>query len=173
MPRETAPAAASYLLFVPVGMALRLARGARIALFVVLVAAIGIQFIRPSRANPPVDPAHSLLPMAPADVRAILDRSCRDCHSNQTRWPMYSQIAPMSWLVAAHVRDGRDRFNYSEWTSYDSDDQDKLLGGVCSLTRRNRMPLPSYLLIHRSAKLSAADVATLCAWSDKMRDTLQ
>jgi hypothetical protein len=161
------------LLIVPDGMALRLAAWARTGLLVVLVAVIGIQFIRPNRDNPPVNTAHSLLPTVPADVRAVLDRSCRDCHSNETRWPLYSQIAPMSWLVAGHVRDGRDRFNYSEWTTYDSDDQDKLLGGVCSLTKRGRMPLPSYLLIHRSARLSQADVATLCAWSDKMRDTLQ
>ena len=154
-------------------MALRLAAWARTALLVLLVAVIGIQFIRPHRDNPPVNPAHSLLPLAPADVRAVLERSCRDCHSNETRWPLYSQVAPMSWLVAGHVRDGRDRFNYSEWTTYDSDDQDKLLGGVCSLTKRGRMPLPSYLLIHRSARLSPGDVATLCSWSDKMRDTLQ
>lgn len=154
-------------------MAFRLAGRARAALFIVLVAVLGIQFIRPSHANPPVDAAHSLLPKAPADVRAILDRSCRDCHSNETRWPLYSQVAPMSWLVASHVHEGRDRFNYSEWTAYDSDEQDKLLGGLCSLTKRARMPLPSYLLIHRDAKLSPADVTTLCAWSEKMRDTLQ
>jgi hypothetical protein len=79
----------------------------------------------------------------------------------------------MSWLVANHVRGGRDRFNYSEWTTYDSDEQDKLLGGMCSLTKRGRMPLPSYLLIHRGAALSPADVTAICAWSEKMRDTLQ
>jgi len=154
-------------------MAFRLAGRARAALLIVLAAVIGIQFIRPSHANPPVDPARSLLPKAPADVRTILDRSCRDCHSNETRWPLYSQVAPMSWLVASHVRDGRDRFNYSEWGTYDSDEQDKLLGGLCSLPKRGRMPLPSYLWIHRDAGVSAADVATLCAWSEKMRDTLQ
>ena len=53
------------------------------------------------------------------------------------------------------------------------DDQDKLLGSICALTKKRRMPLSSYLLIHRDAKLSAADVAALCAWSDKLRDELQ
>jgi heme-binding protein len=131
------------------------------------------QFIRPDHTNPPVNAAHSLLTKAPADVRGILDRSCRDCHSNETRWPLYSQVAPMSWLVAGHVRDGRERFNYSEWTRYDSDEQDKLLGGVCSLAKRGRMPLGSYLLIHRAARLSSVDVTALCAWSEKTRDSLQ
>jgi hypothetical protein len=154
-------------------MPVRVARAVRLAALAFVVAFVAIQFIRPSHANPPVTPAHSLLPLVPADVRGILERSCRDCHSNETRWPLYSQVAPMSWFVTGHVTDGRDRFNYSEWTAYDSDEQDKLLGGVCSLTRRGRMPLPSYLWIHRSSKLSASDVATLCAWSDKMRDTLQ
>ncbi len=143
----------------------------------VLLALVGValvvQFVRPNRTNPPVNPSHSLLLKAPADVRGILDRSCRDCHSNETRWPLYTEIAPMSWLVAGHVRDGRDRFNYSEWTRYDGDEQDKLLGGICTLPKRGRMPLPSYLLIHRSAKLSAADVSVLCAWSDKTRDAVQ
>jgi hypothetical protein len=154
-------------------MALRIAGWARWALLIVLVAAIGIQLVRPERTNPPVTPAHSLLPKAPADVRAIFTRACRDCHSNETTWPLYSGVAPMSWLVASHVHGGRDRFNYSEWTTYDNDEQDKLLGGMCSLTKRGRMPLPSYLLIHRDATLSPADVAAICAWSEKMRDTLQ
>ena len=151
----------------------RFARWVRWALVVAVVVFVAMQAVRPDRTNPPVTAAHSLLPRVPADVRAILDRSCRDCHSNETRWPLYSQVAPMSWLVAGHVRDGRDRFNYSEWSTYDSDEQDKLLGGMCTLPKRGRMPLPSYLLIHRDAKLAPSDVTTLCAWSEKMRDTLQ
>lgn len=154
-------------------MAFRFARVARWTLIALIVVFLAIQLVRPDHANPPVDQSRALLPHAPADVRAILDRSCRDCHSNETRWPAYSQVAPMSWFVASHVREGRDRFNYSEWTTYDSDEQDKLLGGVCTLAKKGRMPLPSYLLIHRSARLSQADIATLCNWSEKMRDTLQ
>jgi len=110
---------------------------------------------------------------APREVAQIFDRACRDCHSNDTRWPLYSQVAPMSWLVTYDVREGRDHFNYSEWTSVDPDDQDKLLGGVCTLAKKGRMPLWQYLLIHRGAKLSAAEVTTLCTWSEKMRDTIQ
>ena len=154
-------------------MTVSVPRWARRVLVFLGVAALAIQFVRPDHANPPVNAAHSLLPHAPADIRAILDRSCRDCHSNETRWPAYSQVAPMSWMVASHVREGRDRFNYSEWTTFDSDEQDKLLGGMCTLSKRGRMPLPSYLLIHRSARLSPSDVDAICAWSEKMRDTLQ
>jgi len=142
------------------------------ALAVVLILLIGAQFVGANRTNPASKPDASLLKKAPPEVRAILDRSCRDCHSNDTRWPWYSQLAPVSWMLASHVNAGRDRMNYSEWSTYDSDDQDKFLSGMCSLPKKGRMPLPSYLWIHRDAKLSDADVKTLCAWSEKMRDTL-
>jgi hypothetical protein len=148
-------------------------RWVRWTLILFLVAFIGAQFARPDRSNPATPAGSSLLAKAPPAVGAILDRSCRDCHSNDTRWPWYTNVAPMSWLVASHVHEGRDHFNYSLWSAYDEDEQDKYLGGMCSLPKRGRMPLPSYLLVHKGAKLSAADVATLCEWSEKMRDMLQ
>ena len=148
-------------------------RTARRVLTGCLIGFLGLQFVRPDRTNPPASAAASLKAKAPSPVTAILDRSCRDCHSNETRWPWYTNVSPMSWLVANHVHHGRDHFNYSEWATYPSDDQDKFLGAMCDLTRRERMPLPSYLLIHRGAALTPADVMTLCTWSDKMRDTLQ
>lgn len=153
----------------------RLSRRATQVAAVILILLIGAQFVGAGRTNPPSNAGASLLASktTPPDVRAILDRSCRDCHSNDTRWPWYSHVAPISWFLLSHVNGGRERLNYSQWTSYDSDDQDKFLGGMCSLPKKGRMPLPSYLWIHRDAKLSDADVKTLCAWSDKMRDTLQ
>lgn len=151
----------------------KMVRAARWTLVLFLLVFIGAQAYRPDRSNPPSTPGASLESLATPDVAAILDRSCRDCHSNETRWPWYTNVSPTSWLVANHVIEGREHFNYSEWTSIDEDDQDSILGGICSLTQRGRMPLPSYLLIHRDAKLSPEDVATLCAWSEKMRDMLQ
>jgi hypothetical protein len=148
-------------------------RWARAALIVFLVAFIGAQFVRPDRSNPPTPAGGSLMARATPQVAAIIDRSCRDCHTNDTRWPWYTNVTPTNWLVASHVHDGRDHVNFSTWSAYDEDEQDKFLGGICTMTKRGRMPLPSYLLIHRDARLSAADVAALCAWSEKMRDMLQ
>jgi hypothetical protein len=150
--------------------AVRILRRLALILLILLVIA---QFIRPAKTNPPSNPAASLMTKAPREVAQIFDRSCRDCHSNDTRWPLYSQVAPMSWLVAYDVREGRDHFNYSEWTTIDPDDQDKLLGAVCNLTKRGRMPQWQYRLMHRDAKLLPADVTTLCTWSEKLRDTIQ
>ena len=151
----------------------KLARLARWILFVFLVLFIAAQAYRPDRSNPPSVAGASLLAKATPEVAAILNRSCRDCHSNETRWPWYTNVSPASWLVADHVHHGREHFNYSQWTAIDEDEQDKLLGGMCTLTERGRMPMPSYLLLHRDAKLSPADVKALCAWSEKMRDMLQ
>lgn len=148
-------------------------RTVRAGLIVFLVLFIGAQFVRPNRTNPSSPAGASLLTKATPEVAAILDRSCRDCHTNDTRWPWYTNITPMNWLVANHVHQGRENMNLSTWSAYDEDDQDKFLGGICSLARRGRMPLPSYLLIHRDAKLSDADVTALCTWSEKMRDMLQ
>ena len=150
----------------------RLPRYAAIAFVVV---GISSQFIRPARTNPRTDPSATMgaRMSVPTDISAILARGCRDCHSNETRWPWYTNVSPVSWLVANHVHHAREHFNYSEWTSIDEDERDKLLGGVCSLSERGRMPLPSYLLMHRGANLSPAVVRTLCAWSEKMRDMLQ
>ena len=151
----------------------RMARIARWILLLLLVASIAAQALRPDRTNPATVPGASLTVHATPEVAAILDRACRDCHSNETRWPWYTNVAPTSWFVANHVKHGREHFNYSDWTSIDEDDQDQLLGGMCSLAERGRMPLPSYLIVHRDAKLSPADVKTLCAWTEKMRDMLQ
>jgi len=152
-----------------------LASRVRWALAITLVLLIGAQFVPVDRTNPATRPEASLLNQKTTStaVRAILERSCGDCHSNDTRWPWYSRVAPISWFLLNHVNGGRDRLNYSRWTSYESDDQDKFLNGMCTLTRKGRMPVSSYLWIHRDAKLSDADIKTLCAWSDKMRDTLQ
>src|SRR5687768_11620203 len=94
-----------------------------------LLAFIGAQFVRPDRTNPPVAAGASLLTKTPPHITALVDRSCRDCHSSETRWPWYSHVAPMSWLVADHVNHGREHFNYSKWSGYTADDQQKFLDG--------------------------------------------
>jgi hypothetical protein len=136
---------------------------------VLAVAALGIQFVRPPRTNPPTDPSRTLAaraPLAPA-AQAILERACRDCHSHDTRWPWYSNVAPVSWFVIDHVNHGRRHFNYSDWASYDAEEAARLLKNACAFARKRTMPLPSYLRMHGDARLSDADVAALCAWTGR------
>jgi hypothetical protein len=131
------------------------------------------QFVGPKRTNPVSDPSRQLTRKAaiPAHVDAILTRSCRNCHSNETRWPWYSYVAPMSWSVIGHVNEGREHLNFSEW-SHTSEEGADLLDSVCTEVRRNRMPLPSYTWIHRDAVLSEADKKQLCRWTADAADAL-
>jgi hypothetical protein len=132
-----------------------------------LLLLVGIQLIRPERTNPVVDPSRRLTAIhtVPPEVASLLDRGCRDCHSNETRWPWYSNVAPVSWFVIDHVNHGRSHFNYSDWAKYDANQTRELLTNACSLAREREMPLTSYLLMHRGARLSDADIETLCKWT--------
>jgi hypothetical protein len=130
-----------------------------------IVALVGAQAVRLERTNPPVDEARTLARMvdvAPA-AAAVLERACRDCHSNRTEWPWYSKVAPVSWFVIDHVNHGRSHLNFSEWSSYQPDRRRELLEGVCKETRGGAMPLPSYTWIHWNARLSPADIEALCS----------
>jgi hypothetical protein len=142
-------------------------RAVRIILVSGVMALAGIQAIRPARTNPSSNPADALTARVdvPAGVAVILDRSCRDCHSNETSWPWYSHVAPASWLVIDHVNHGRSHFNLSHWGTYDRQRQAELLKNSCELARKGSMPMPSYLLAHREARLSSDDVDTLCTWA--------
>ncbi len=130
---------------------------------------IAAQFWQPDRTNPPVDPAAGIdrHVTVPADVAAILNRSCRDCHTNETRWPSYAYVSPLSWGVASHVWQGRDHLNFSEWGDQDAESMQDLLEAICEEVRDGAMPLPSYTVIHRSARLAPADVTRLCSWTDE------
>jgi hypothetical protein len=126
-----------------------------------------IQLARPARTNPPTDPSRTMMAVAhlTPDVEAILVRGCRDCHSNDTRWPWYSNVAPISWFVIDHVNHGRRHFNYSDWAHYDADQRPKIVKDICELTRKGEMPVTSYLWLHSDARLSDRDVVTLCDWT--------
>jgi Haem-binding domain len=129
------------------------------------------QFVRPDRTNPSIDPARRVDAhlTVPADVQAILDRSCRDCHTNETRWPAYSAVAPVSWYIAHDVHEGREHMNFSEWGGYDRDDAQHKLEELCEEVREGHMPVKPYTWMHPGARLAPADVDRLCKWTDTER----
>jgi hypothetical protein len=139
-----------------------------IALFAV------IQLFPPDRTNPPVDPSLRIQAhvAVPSDITAIFERSCRDCHSNETRWPWYSHVAPASWLLAYDVRHGRDEMNLSEWGGYDAEDASYLLEEACEMVTEGEMPLRPYTWLHPGAKLAAGDVERLCEWTEAARQEM-
>jgi hypothetical protein len=129
------------------------------------------QFVGPAKTNPVSDPSAALeskLHMDPK-VETILERSCADCHSNRTRWPWYTNVAPVSWFVIGHVNDGRRDLNFSEWGNYDKRKQLSRLDQMCDLAKAGVMPLDSYTPLHPGSKLSPGDVKALCAWTQAQR----
>jgi Haem-binding domain len=97
--------------------------------------------------NPPVV---SDAPWPDAASESIARESCYSCHSNETQWPIYSYVAPMSWLVRYDVDRGRDEFNFSDWDPGDADD-------AIEMIEDGDMPLGRYTLIHRDAELDARE----------------
>jgi Haem-binding domain len=139
----------------------------RIAAVVLALSLLAAQFVRPSRVNPPEAAGGSLEHhvAVPAEVAAVLSRSCADCHSNRTEWPWYSQVAPASWFVADHVNHGRRHLNFSEWARYEPGESADMLRHICHEARTGSMPLDSYTLLHPRARLTPRDVQTLCDWT--------
>jgi hypothetical protein len=104
----------------------------------------------------------------PPPIQQILNKACRDCHSNETRWPWYSRIAPVSWLVKRDVELGRRAMNLSEWSSQTENRAGRVAGlltAACADVQTGRMPLPQYRLLHGDAKLTGAEITTFCDWT--------
>ena len=133
---------------------------AALVLVVVLAAA---QLVRPERANPAIDLNHTIQAHAgsPSELAPILDHSCRDCHSNASVWPWYSQVAPISWLMAYGVKEGRKAVNFSEWAGYPPERQRMLLSASCRDVTQGKMP-GVYTLVRPETRLSAQEVETIC-----------
>jgi heme-binding protein len=131
------------------------------AALVLLVAFAAAQFVRPSHSNPPIDPTRAI-PAQMAALRAVVDRSCRDCHTSATVWPSVAQVAPLSWLMARAVSEGRKAVNFSEWMTYSPDVRRTLLSASCDDARSGKMPGP-YTWVRSETRLSLADIDTICA----------
>jgi heme-binding protein len=135
-------------------------RRAWIGLAVVLVAS---QLRAVERTNPPV---RGDLAAEPA-VHELLRRACYDCHSNETRWPWYSAVAPMSWLIAHDVEEGRRRLDFSEWSEYASDPEtaaQKLRQVAESVTGGDMAPR-YYRVLHSGARLTAEERSLIARWA--------
>ncbi len=108
----------------------------------------------------------------PNDIKIILSKACYDCHSNQTVYPWYSYVAPVSWLVAKDTRDGRDELNFSDWADLSKRKKIKILNEVAEEVEEDKMPLKIYTLIHRDAILSEEEISALIAWTKLQSDKL-
>jgi len=126
------------------------------------VAFIAIQLVPVSRTNPPVEGDFR----GSAEVVSVLRRACYDCHSNETVWPWYSRVAPVSWVIAHDVNEGRAELNFSTWDQLSTEKQAKAMKESWKEVAEGEMPTWYYVVLHPEARLSANDQSVLQAWSD-------
>ena len=133
----------------------------RTALGLVVAAFLLIQFMPVEKTNPPVEVEMH----APAPVRAILRRSCYDCHSNETVWPWYSRVAPVSFFLAHDVVEGRRELNVSVWNRYEDKRRLRKFKEIIEQVGKKEMPPTIYTVVHRAAILTPEDRKALMDWA--------
>jgi len=145
-------------------------------IFIALIAVLVIiQFIRPSRniSTGPFANDISTKFSVPAEVKQVLDKSCNDCHSNNTYYPWYSNIQPIGWWLQYHVNEGKHELNFNEFASYPAKKQDHKLEESVETVNEGEMPLSSYTLVHTEAKLSPQEKQILINWAKETRKKIK
>jgi hypothetical protein len=143
----------------------------RLLLFL-LVLLVVIQFVPVKKPANIEDSENDLIftEKLQGDVPIILKTSCYDCHSSQTHYPCYSHVAPVSWLVASDVEEGRQKLNFSNWKQNDKRRKIRQLEDIKEEVQQGEMPMSIYTFIHRKAKLTEAQKQLLIKWSDEMAE---
>jgi hypothetical protein len=146
------------------------------AALIALVIFVVLQFIKPVGKNPPVAAGRDFLTSAnppPAEVARLLRAACYDCHSHETRWPWYGRVAPVSWWLADHIQEGRDKFNFSDWPHDHPAKARKKISNLADEIASGTMPLKSYTWMHPDARLTDAQKKLLADWADGEMEKLK
>jgi len=135
---------------------------------------LAIQFVQPVRNQSAQNSEMGIasITKVPENVQAILQNSCYDCHSNNTRYPWYAAIQPGSWWMASHIKKGKEELNFDEFGKYSKRRQLSKLKAIQGSLEDQTMPLPSYLLIHKGASLSLSDQKILKEWAEDVRNEI-
>tara|TARA_R110002033_G_scaffold77_5_gene1078 strand:+ start:1020 stop:1472 length:453 start_codon:yes stop_codon:yes gene_type:complete len=141
---------------------------------VLLVALVGIQFIPTARNQSDVVPATDFMMVneVPKAINDKLQGSCYDCHSNNTRYPWYSNIQPGAWFMEMHINNGKEELNFNEWGKYSNRKKTSKLKSIISQIRDDEMPIMSYRLIHKDAIFSDDEKKTVIEWVTKLKESL-
>jgi len=143
-------------------------------LLVVIVLIIVIQFIPAGLPKVNIETKNDIITnnVVNPEIAIVLKTSCYDCHSNQTHYPWYAHLSPISWLLASDVEEGRDKLNFSEWNKYDKRRKIRKLGDIKEQVEKSEMPLGNYTLIHQKAKLNQTQKDLIIKWSDELSNKI-
>lgn len=136
-------------------------------LVLLLIILIIIQFFRPEKNKSTIVSVNDITKkfQVPEEVKKILKTACYDCHSNNTIYPWYAEVQPFAWWLSGHIRDGKRGLNFSEYGSYRLRKQYKRFEGINEQVKNGQMPLSSYTLIHRYAKLNDDQKLVIANWT--------
>ena len=136
--------------------------------FLIVIALI--QFIPVNRVNKPVDQKVNFIKVfaTPGNVEQILKKACYDCHSNETVYPDYAFVAPISWSIKNHINKGREHLNFSEWGNYNKDLKKNMLENSAKSVKDYSMPLPAYITKHPKANLTKAERVLLVNYFEEI-----
>lgn len=143
-------------------------------LFLIMIAVVVLQFIKPEITNPAEDKSKFITAKVrvPETVQRKLESACFDCHSYKTKWPWYSKISPIVYLIKGDVEEGREHLNFSIWTDYDKSRMIDKLDGIETELKDGGMPLAVYKPLHPESKLSEEEVKLITEWARESKDYL-
>lgn len=140
-----------------------------------LAVLIIIQFFRPEKNASSAPTPNDLFShyQAPDTLKQLIKTACYDCHSSNTVYPWYSQIQPVAWWLDDHIKEGKRKFNFSEFKTYDAKKADHKMEELIEMVKEHEMPLKSYTFVHTDAKLSDAQRVAITNWADGLRKQIQ
>jgi len=143
-------------------------RPVKIGVISLIAAVILIQFFRPERnLGEPGSESDMLIVTLPPDSLAVIFRtSCYDCHSDQTSYPWYGSVSPVSWILNRHIQSGKEQLNFSQFGNLEKNQKIGALADICDVLESGSMPLKGYLLVHREARISEQNLNALCSWTE-------
>ncbi|MCB0507485.1 MAG: heme-binding domain-containing protein [Bacteroidetes bacterium] len=147
----------------------------KIITLVLLVVFVGIQLVPTERNQSDVVPKTDFIVAnnPPKDISNLLKSSCYDCHSNNTDYPWYNKVQPVSWFLERHIKKGKSELNFNEWNDYSNRRKNSKLKSIINQIKDNEMPLSSYTLIHKDAILSKTEKTFLIDYMKKLKDSLK
>ena len=147
----------------------------KIIALILLVGFVGIQFVPTDLNQSDTVPKTDLLLVnnTQENISALLQESCYDCHSNNTEYPWYNKVQPVAWFLEDHINEGKEELNFNEWDAYSNRRKNSKLKSIISQVKDDEMPLASYTLIHKDAKLSNSEKTLIIDYMKNLKETLK
>jgi len=147
----------------------------KIIALILLVGFVGIQFVPTDLNQSDTVPKTDFLLVnnTQENISALLQESCYDCHSNNTEYPWYNKVQPVAWFLEDHINEGKEELNFNEWDAYYNRRKNSKLKSIISQVKDDEMPLASYTLIHKDAKLSNSEKTLIIDYMKNLKETLK